>query len=99
MLAAIPSGKLHAFPLYDALTHDKVAANLNRNVPDELKELSAYVVFKYKPAKHEGAKRGKVPYYVRTMRPRSGTQGTTEDLAAMVPFEDALARYTSRDDV
>jgi hypothetical protein len=93
------SGKLHAFPMYDTLSHDKVAANLNNNVPDAIKALKAFVVFKYKPAKTPGGKRGKVPYYVRTMRPRRGTQGTAEDLSGMSTFAKAMRAFEEQEDI
>ncbi|MDP9917256.1 hypothetical protein J2W24_002907 [Variovorax boronicumulans] len=55
--------------------------------PGEMRALRAWLVWKYVP--NPPKKPRKVPYYASGL-PRSGTQGSPEDRAAMVSFDEAL---------
>lgn len=100
-MPATDGGKLHAFPIYDELEKIKVAANLKRNLPQPLRQLRNFVVFKYSPPQRAGGKRGKVPYYAHNvvLRPRSGTQGSPRDLSYMATFERAMQVYLEHKDI
>lgn len=66
---------------------------LNINAPTALKELPAWLVWKFEP---NGEKKPrKVPYYARGGR-RHGVQGRPEDRAQLVTFDEALAQAQAR---
>lgn len=64
------------------------ADRLYMAVPNELRPLKAWLLWK-KGQPTPGGKFDKIPYYVSGRR-RSGTQGSPEDLAGLVTFDEAL---------
>lgn len=58
------------------------------SVPAELRDLRAWVLWKFEPPAKPGAKPRKVPYYANGRR-RSGQQGAPTDRAALVTFDQA----------
>lgn len=60
---------------------------LPTHVPEELASKRAWLVWKFVP--NGDKKPRKVPYYASGL-PRSGTQGSPEDRAAMVTFDEAV---------
>ena len=73
---------------------ETVAAHVkNIDVPDELKQLSAWLVWRYEQHPNE-VKARKVPYWTDGAR-RSGTQGSPQDRAKLVTF-DVARSYAAR---
>lgn len=91
--------KLHAFPFYDKLPRTTIIENLKRNLPAEIREQKAFVVFQYTEPRTPGGKRGKVPHYVRNLHPRTGAQGAPADLVGMATFNAAVECYRKHEQV
>lgn len=65
-----------------------------QNIPDELKAIKGWVVWKAKTHKELG-RFGKVPFYP-SGGSREGTQGTDQDKARLGTFEEALKAFEAR---
>jgi hypothetical protein len=86
---AVASGDTAA--LTEALRADFQANHLN--IPDPLKQLKAWVVWKVANIDAPRGKFGKVPVYPTSGRNRSGTHGSPEDRAGLGTWEQALAAF------
>ncbi len=62
-------------------------------LPDELKRLKGFVLWKLKPS-NNGKKPGKVPYYIDGTT-RKGTQGSPKDRERLATFADAANAFES----
>jgi primase-polymerase (primpol)-like protein len=67
---------------------------LSMALPDNLKGLKQYLLWRREPSKDAGKKDLKVPYYAKGVR-RFGTQGSPEDRAGLVSFAEVLRVYES----
>jgi hypothetical protein len=65
------------------------------DAPSALRELRAWLIWKYEPHQNPGGKPRKVPYYVNQQR-RQGVQGSAEDRGLMVTFGEARAAAAAR---
>jgi len=68
------------------------ADRLDLGVPNELRELKGWLLWKAGPRDPVTGKFAKIPHYVSGGK-RFGTQGAPEDRAALVTFDVALARF------
>jgi len=64
-------------------------------LPERARKLDIWLVWRFESAARAGDKPLKVPYSARTGQRRSGVQGSPEDLAQLVSFDDALAALRS----
>lgn len=60
------------------------------NIPQMLRDFPHWLVWKYAPAKVEGGKPRKLPYYPNSGRIRRGMLGGPQDVAKLGTFADAL---------
>lgn len=65
------------------------------DAPATLRELRAWLIWRYEPHQNPGGKPRKVPYYVNQQR-RQGAQGSAEDRGLMVTFAEARAAAAAR---
>lgn len=86
---AIASGDTAA--LTEALRADIQANHLN--IPDALKQLKAWLVWRVGKIDPARGKFGKVPVYPNSGRNRSGAQGSPEDCAGLGTWEQAFAVF------
>ena len=63
--------------------------------PDELRDMPAWLMWRYEPGEKPGDKPRKVPYYVNGQR-RHGKQGTPEDKSKLATFDAARAAAARR---
>jgi AAA domain/Primase C terminal 2 (PriCT-2) len=68
---------------------EAMADRLQLVIPDEIRRYRQWVVWRYEPGTD---KPRKVPYYVSGSR-RAGVQGSKDDLAQLVAFSEALAKF------
>jgi hypothetical protein len=68
--------------------------NLQRNVPHELRELSAWLLFRLEPKAGRPGEWDKVPYYANG-RLRRGRQGSPEDAEHLADFPAAMKALTA----
>lgn len=80
-------------PIYDRLTRHQIAANLRRHLPREVRELNAFVVFKFAPPRKPGGKRSKLPFYVVDRKMRTGEHGSKQDVTHLVSFAEAVRLF------
>ena len=73
---------------------DSYTDRLSMALPDELKRLKQFLLWRYEPPEEAGKKDLKVPYYSKGVK-RFGPQGAPEDRAAMVSFSEALRVFES----
>ena len=77
-----------------ALKTADLRSKLNRdNIPKELKDLQCWVVWKIGKFNSESGKFDKLPIYPKSLKNRSGTQGSAEDKANLGTFEEACAAF------
>jgi len=84
-------------PTYDNIPRPQVPALLRRNLPEAVRKLKAFVVFKFKPPKKPGGKRMKLPFYVVDGTMRSGEQASKADRTRLVTFADAVKLFEHDD--
>lgn len=80
-------------PTYDNIPRSQVPSLLRRNLPEAVRKLRAFVVFKFKPPKKPGGKRMKLPFYVVDGTMRHGEQASKEDRTRLVTFADAVKLF------
>lgn len=66
------------------------------NIPPELRQHKAWLVWRYEANKDPDKKPLKVPYYAITGRRRAGAQGSAADRAELVSFEEAVSVFRNR---
>ena len=96
---AKPTSSLRAFVRYDDLPRATILRNLRTNLPQLIRNVQSYVVFKFLPPLTPGGKRRKVPCYVHDLHQRHGKHGSEPDLAAMGTFKEALECYKHREHI
>lgn len=64
-------------------------------VPQSLRLMKLWLVWRFEPAREPGKKALKVPFYAASGQRRQGPQGSPEDLAQLVVFEQALDAYAT----
>jgi hypothetical protein len=69
--------------------------DLQRNVPHELRELSAWLLFRLEPKAGKPGEWDKVPYYASGAK-RHGRQGSPEDAEHLTDFPAAMAALTGQ---
>ncbi len=68
--------------------------SLRAAVPLELRELPRWVLWRKSPKKDRPGEFDKLPFYATTKAMRHGKQGTAEDRANLVTFEEAVGELT-----
>lgn len=79
-------------PSFDFATKEDIVRILRRNVPQEVRKLKHFVIFKYAPPRKEGGKPAKIPYYADN-RPRKENHGSGADRDRLVGFANALRAF------
>ena len=69
-----------------------VASPQFENIPQELRRLKQWLLWRYVPKKGKPGEFDKVPFYAHGA-PREGAQGSPEDRAALATFEDVRAEF------
>ena len=91
-MAAWPSAVTSEKPMDD----DAIAGAIDRYrlaVPPSIQHLRLWLVWRFEPAREPGKKALKVPHYAGSGARRSGVQGSPEDRAQLVTFEEALTAF------
>lgn len=101
--AAVSLTKAEAIKAMDARAFTAICRNEfsknHQNIPAELRPLSAWLVWKCPEFNKKTGKVKKVPVYATNGKNRSGKQGTPDDIANLVTFDQAFSYVASHTNV
>jgi putative DNA primase/helicase len=95
--------KLEAIDAADHVAFTKVSRNEifknEKNIPTEIRQLPAWLVWKCPEISKETGKVKKVPLYTTNGKNRSGTQGSPDDIANLVTFDQAFEYFRGHEGI